>query len=231
MDRWGLLLCQCCLALLRWLKLQVGWLRNRAAPVFPLLFPETFVLPVGAASSRHRAIYPLLSSTSESSSCQVPPSSCVPCSPSLPLSFVPHPIPHHSHVSLTYFLVAFIALSSSTPHRVPRCYPAPSMLIFALPFLSFAGVAAPRSLRQLGRTPQGDGANKGEEEEDEAGEWHILLERVRLFLGCRQGTHHQMPWQRYDVQSALPVLAHAAVSMIPLSRDGGYRFASGMKPQ
>lgn len=61
-----------------------------------------------------------------------PPSSCVPHPRSLPLGFVPHPIPHRSHVSLSYFLVAFIALFSSTPRRVPRCYPAPSTLVFAL---------------------------------------------------------------------------------------------------
>lgn len=41
--------------------------------------------------------------------------------------------PHHSHVSLMYFLVAIIALSSST-HRVPRCSPFPPTLISALHF-------------------------------------------------------------------------------------------------
>lgn len=68
------------------------------------------------------------SSTCESSSFKRHPvssgasSSRAFCPRRLPPSSTPHRLPHHSHVSLMYFLVAFAALSSST-HRVPRCYP------------------------------------------------------------------------------------------------------------
>lgn len=140
MNHFVLLSCQCRLALVWCLKLQVDWIRNWAAPVFlcsslkhlscllglPLLVFELSILHSLLQVSHPPARFP--------------PSSCAPCPRSLPLSFVPHSIPHHSHVSLTYFLVAFIALSSSTPRCIPHCYPAPSMFMFALPFLSFAHV-------------------------------------------------------------------------------------------
>lgn len=99
------------------------------------------------------------SSTCESSSCKFrlvsfsassSRASCPRCSPP---SSIPHPLPHHSHVSLMYFLVAFIALSSST-HRVPRCSNSPPDAHFHSSFLPFVHVKlVSGSWRQLGCIP------------------------------------------------------------------------------
>lgn len=106
-----------------------------------LLFPATFVLPTGAASSSLRAIYPVLSSPSESSSRQVstvllrtsPPLVATRLcssseSPSLPCLIIVFPCCFHCS-----FLI----------HSSPR----PSLLLCpldarfcSLPFLSFAYV-------------------------------------------------------------------------------------------
>lgn len=75
------------------------------------------------------------------------------CPRCLPPSSIPHPLPHPSHVSLMYVLVAFTALSSST-HRVPCCYPPPPDAHFRSSFLPFVHVKlVSGSWRQLGCIP------------------------------------------------------------------------------
>lgn len=96
-----------------------------------------------------------LSSTSESS-CICRPVSFIVSSPCMSCPRCSPPrfpsLPRHSHVSLMFFLLAFIALPSST-HRVPRCHPPPDTH-FRSSFPSFVHIKlVSGSWRQLGRIP------------------------------------------------------------------------------
>lgn len=106
--------------------------------LFSLLFPGILdqlgcILFSSSVDSRTTLLYMwviLLQMSPVSFSASSFRASCPRC---LPPSSIPHPLPHPSHVSLMYVLVAFTALSSST-HRVPCCYPPPPTLISALHF-------------------------------------------------------------------------------------------------
>lgn len=126
--------------------------------LFSLLFPG-ILDQLGCILFSSSVVPVRPSSTRESSSCKChlvsfgTSSSRVCCPRCLPPSSIPHLLPHHSHVSLMYFLVAFTAPSSST-HRVPRCYPSPPGAHFRSLFLPFVHVKlVPGSRRQLGCIP------------------------------------------------------------------------------
>lgn len=138
------------------LKVQEGGVDQELC-LFLLLFPG-ILDQLGCILSSSSVVPVRPSSTCESSSCECrlvsfsASSSRASCPHCLPPSSIPHPLPHHSHVSLMYFLVAFIALSSSN-HRVPRCSFPPDAH-FRSSFLPFVHVKlVSGSWRQLGCIP------------------------------------------------------------------------------